>query len=101
MCAVTEGRVRSRAARTASLPRHLQERARAHRRHPQRHRFRTTPAPDLPGPPHHEQLAALAGISRETTTKVLGQFAEFGRITLCRGKITILRLETLHQLAGE
>jgi hypothetical protein len=32
---------------------------------------------------------------------VLGQFAEFGRITLCRGKITILRLETLHQLAGE
>jgi hypothetical protein len=56
MCAVTEGRVRSRAARTASLPRHLQERARAHRRHPQRHRFRTTPAPDLPGPPHHEQL---------------------------------------------
>jgi CRP/FNR family cyclic AMP-dependent transcriptional regulator len=48
----------------------------------------------------HEQLAALAGSSRETTTKVLGDFAEQGLITLGRGRITILRPDVLRQLAG-
>ena len=48
----------------------------------------------------HEQLAALAGSSRETTTKVLGDFAEQGLISLGRGRVTILRPEALHDLAG-
>ena len=38
----------------------------------------------------HEQLAALVGTSRETTTKALGEFAERGIIKLGRGKITVL-----------
>lgn len=48
----------------------------------------------------HEQLAALAGTSRETTTKVLGEFADQGLIRLARGRITILDLESLGSLAG-
>jgi CRP-like cAMP-binding protein len=48
----------------------------------------------------HEQLAALAGTSRETTTKVLGDFAEQGLINLGRGRISILRPEALRDLAG-
>lgn len=42
----------------------------------------------------HEQLAALAGTTRETTTKVLNEHAEQGLLTLGRGRITI------HDLAG-
>lgn len=38
----------------------------------------------------HEQIAALAGTSRETTTKILGDFAELGLIKLGRGRITLL-----------
>lgn len=38
----------------------------------------------------HEQIAALAGTSRETATKVLGDFAERNLIRLGRGRITIL-----------
>ena len=44
----------------------------------------------------HEQLAALAATSRETTTKVLGELADLGIISLGRGRIVIqdrLRLE--------
>lgn len=48
----------------------------------------------------HEQLAALAGTSRETTTKVLGEFADQGLISLGRGRITILKPQTLSELAG-
>ena len=48
----------------------------------------------------HEQLAALAGSSRETTTKVLGDFAERGLISLGWGRVTILRPGALHDLAG-
>lgn len=43
----------------------------------------------------HEQIAALAGTSRETTTKVLGDFAERGLIRLNRGRIGILDLDEL------
>jgi CRP/FNR family cyclic AMP-dependent transcriptional regulator len=49
----------------------------------------------------HEQLAALAGTSRETTTKVLGEFADQGLISLGRGRITILDADSLHALAGD
>ena len=48
----------------------------------------------------HEQLAALAGTSRETTTKVLGEFAEQGVISLGRGRITILDAKRLNDLSG-
>ncbi|MDQ4055117.1 MAG: Crp/Fnr family transcriptional regulator [Actinomycetota bacterium] len=47
----------------------------------------------------HEQLAALAGTSRETTTKVLGEFADQGLIRLGRGHIAILDPQTLRSLA--
>jgi CRP/FNR family cyclic AMP-dependent transcriptional regulator len=49
----------------------------------------------------HEQLAALAGTSRETTTKVLGEFAEQGLISLGRGRITILDAAALGDISGE
>jgi CRP-like cAMP-binding protein len=48
----------------------------------------------------HEQLAALAGTSRETTTKALGDFADSGLITLGRGRITVLDLGGLRALGG-
>ena len=49
----------------------------------------------------HEQLAALAGTSRETTTKVLGELADQGLISLGRGRITILDPQTLDDLCGD
>ncbi len=49
----------------------------------------------------HEQLAALAGTSRETVTKVLGEFAELGLITLGRGRVTVLQVDALSDLAGD
>ncbi|WP_041546440.1 MULTISPECIES: Crp/Fnr family transcriptional regulator [unclassified Nocardioides] len=49
----------------------------------------------------HEQLAALAATSRETTTKILGDLADQGLITLGRGRITILNRERLRVLSGE
>ena len=39
----------------------------------------------------HEQLAALVGTSRETTTKVLGELADAGVVKLGRGRITVVR----------
>jgi len=48
----------------------------------------------------HEQLAALTGTSRETTTKVLGEYADRGLLRLGRGKITILDPETIAAEAG-
>lgn len=38
----------------------------------------------------HEQLAALAGTSRETCTKALREFADRGLLRLARGRITVL-----------
>lgn len=49
----------------------------------------------------HEQVAALAGTSRETTTKVLNEFAEQGLLRLGRGRFTILDLPRLSAEAGE
>lgn len=49
----------------------------------------------------HEQLAALAGTSRETTTKVLGDLADQGLITLGRGRIIVLNEHRLRQLGGD
>ncbi|WP_205855859.1 Crp/Fnr family transcriptional regulator [Phytoactinopolyspora endophytica] len=49
----------------------------------------------------HEQLAALVGTSRETATKVLGEFAEQGLLRLARGRITVLDAAALEAEAGE
>ncbi|WP_328876127.1 Crp/Fnr family transcriptional regulator [Streptomyces sp. NBC_00287] len=48
----------------------------------------------------HEQLAALAGTSRETCTKVLRDYADHGLIRLARGRITVLDSERLRDAAG-
>lgn len=48
----------------------------------------------------HEQLAALAATSRETTTKILGEYAEQGLIKLGRGRITVLDTNALATAAG-
>lgn len=49
----------------------------------------------------HEQVAALAGTSRETTTKVLGEYAEQGLLRLGRGRLTIVDLPRLAAAAGD
>jgi CRP/FNR family cyclic AMP-dependent transcriptional regulator len=49
----------------------------------------------------HEQLAALAATSRETTTKILGEFADRDLIALGRGRITVLDQDRLRQLSGQ
>ncbi|MBL0885245.1 Crp/Fnr family transcriptional regulator [Myceligenerans indicum] len=49
----------------------------------------------------HEQLAALAGTSRETTTKILGELSEQGMVSLGRGRINVLELELLRQYGGD
>ncbi|PAZ14207.1 cyclic nucleotide-binding protein [Streptomyces sp. SA15] len=66
-----------------------------------------TPAGKLrPGARHpqitltHEQLAALAGTSRETCTKVLHDFAGRGLLRLARGRITVLDSARLRDEAG-
>ena len=48
----------------------------------------------------HGQLAALVGTSRETVTKVLGDFADHGLVRLNRGRITLLDPARLQQFAG-
>jgi len=48
----------------------------------------------------HEQLAALAATSRETTTKILGELADRGLVTLGRGRITVHDQERLRRLSG-
>ncbi|WP_331753505.1 Crp/Fnr family transcriptional regulator [Streptomyces sp. NBC_00637] len=48
----------------------------------------------------HEQLAALAGTSRETTTKVLHEFADRGLLRLARGRVTVLDPARLLDEAG-
>ena len=60
----------------------------------------------LPGRPPvvaltHEQIAALAGTSRETTTKILGEYADRGLIKLGRGCITLLDSDRLHAETGD
>jgi CRP-like cAMP-binding protein len=48
----------------------------------------------------HEQIAALVGTSRETATKILGEFAERGLIKLGRGRITVLDPERIRDHIG-
>ncbi|OUD03885.1 cyclic nucleotide-binding protein [Streptomyces swartbergensis] len=48
----------------------------------------------------HQQIAALAGTSRETTTKVLRDFADQNLIRLARGRITVLAPDRLADHAG-
>jgi CRP-like cAMP-binding protein len=48
----------------------------------------------------HQQIAALAGTSRETCTKVLRDFADQHLIRLARGRITVLDPERLSDHAG-
>ncbi|WP_230396522.1 Crp/Fnr family transcriptional regulator [Streptomyces blattellae] len=48
----------------------------------------------------HQQIAALAGTSRETTTKVLRDFADQHLIRLARGRITVLAPDRLSDHAG-
>lgn len=48
----------------------------------------------------HEQLAALAGTSRETATKILNEFADKRLVSLSRGRITILDLDRLAEIGG-
>ncbi|MEI2716811.1 MAG: Crp/Fnr family transcriptional regulator [Candidatus Nanopelagicales bacterium] len=47
----------------------------------------------------HEQLADLVGSSRETTTKVLGDLADRGLVSLRRGRIIVRDPATLRELA--
>ncbi len=49
----------------------------------------------------HEQVAALAGTSRETTTKILNEYAEQGLVHLGRGRITIADLPGLATKRGD
>ncbi|NEE02616.1 Crp/Fnr family transcriptional regulator [Phytoactinopolyspora halotolerans] len=49
----------------------------------------------------HEHLAALVGTSRETATKVLGEFAERGLVRLGRGRITVVDVAGLEAAAGD
>jgi CRP/FNR family cyclic AMP-dependent transcriptional regulator len=49
----------------------------------------------------HDQLAALVGTSRETATKVLGEFADRGLVRLGRGRITLLDVDGLTAEAGD
>ncbi len=49
----------------------------------------------------HEQIAALTGISRETATKVLDEYADRGLLKLGRGKVTILDPDTIMAEAGD
>lgn len=48
----------------------------------------------------HQQLAGVAGTSRESTTKALGNLADLGLIRLGRGRITVLDPEGLRAEAG-
>lgn len=49
----------------------------------------------------HEQLADLVGTGRETTTRVLGEFADRGYIVLRRGRIAMRDLAGLRELASD
>jgi CRP-like cAMP-binding protein len=48
----------------------------------------------------HEQIAALVGTSRETATKVMGEFADQGLIKLGRGRVTLLNADGIRDQAG-
>ncbi|MEV1049979.1 helix-turn-helix domain-containing protein [Streptomyces sp. NPDC049887] len=61
----------------------------------------TSALPPSVGPQEgHEQLAALAGTSRETRTKVLRGTEERGLLRLARGGNTVLDRERFQDAAG-
>jgi CRP/FNR family cyclic AMP-dependent transcriptional regulator len=49
----------------------------------------------------HNQVAALVGTSRETTTRILNDFADRGLIRLRRGRITLLDMARIDTEAGD
>jgi CRP-like cAMP-binding protein len=49
----------------------------------------------------HEQIAALTGRSRETTTRVLDEYADRGLLRLGRGKVPIHDPDTIATEAGQ
>lgn len=49
----------------------------------------------------HEQVAELAGTSRETATRILGDYARKGLIDLGRGRIKILDPDGLARAGGD
>jgi CRP-like cAMP-binding protein len=49
----------------------------------------------------HAQIAALTGISRETATRVLDEYAERGLVRLGRGRVTILDPDRVAAEAGD
>jgi CRP-like cAMP-binding protein len=49
----------------------------------------------------HEQIAALVGTSRETATKILGEFADHGLVKLGRGRVTLLDADGIRDQAGD
>lgn len=49
----------------------------------------------------HDQLAALVGTTRETATKVLGEFADRGLLRRGRGRIILLDIDGLSAEAGD
>jgi CRP-like cAMP-binding protein len=87
----------------ASRANHLQERPRTHRRHPG-HPGRRAQQPTLGRGIQvkltHEQLAALAGTSRQTTTKILNEYADLGLVSLGRGRINILDHDRMRRAGG-
>ena len=48
----------------------------------------------------HEQVAALAGSSRETTTKILNEYADQGLVSLGRGRINIIDADRMKRAGG-
>ncbi len=45
-------------------------------------------------------MGSCSATSRETTTKISGELADLGLISLCRGNITVHDQDRLRQLAG-
>jgi CRP-like cAMP-binding protein len=58
------------------------------------------PGTPVPIPLTHAQIAALAGTSRETTTKALGELAGHGALRLSRGRVTVVDPSRLAAHAG-
>ena len=57
--------------------------------------------PGSPEVPYtHEQLAEMVGAHRETVTKVLNELQDQGLIALRRGRVVLLDVAALRQLAG-
>jgi CRP-like cAMP-binding protein len=48
----------------------------------------------------HEELADMLGAGRETVTKALNEWAHEGVVELGRGRIRLVDVETLRDLAG-